>query len=130
MSDTLRRRLALLEVTRADEHGEAAGREIFRDLPIDSFVCPGHEGDELAVHGVDVAPPQRMHLAVLGAISPSRMPKPHRDGLAIDVVEIAAHLDEVAALDGGQQRVDVGRGERSIARDRSAVADLLQRGWV
>ena len=49
-SDALRGRLAMLEVARPDEHGEAVRREILRDLKTDSFVGPGHQGDGFVVH--------------------------------------------------------------------------------
>ena len=44
-SHALRGRLAMLEVARPYQHGEAVGREILRDLKTDSFVGPGHQGD-------------------------------------------------------------------------------------
>ena len=37
-------------VSRPDEHGEAVGREVLRDLEADSFVGPGDEGDGLVLH--------------------------------------------------------------------------------
>jgi hypothetical protein len=44
-SDALRGRLPMFEVARPDEHGEAARREILRDLKTDAFVGPGDQGD-------------------------------------------------------------------------------------
>jgi Bacterial regulatory proteins, tetR family len=42
--------VSMLEVARADEHGEAARREILRDLKTDSFVGPCDQGDAVVVH--------------------------------------------------------------------------------
>ena len=49
-SDALRGRLTIFELARPDEHGEAARREILRDLKTDSFVGPGDQGDGFILH--------------------------------------------------------------------------------
>ena len=49
-SDGLRGRLALLEIARTDEHGEAVRREILCDLKTNSLVGPGDQGDGFVVH--------------------------------------------------------------------------------
>jgi hypothetical protein len=49
-SDALRGRLALLEVARPDEHGEAVLRQLLCDLQADSLVGSGDQGDGLGFH--------------------------------------------------------------------------------
>ena len=50
-SDGLRGLIPMLEVARSNQHGEAARREILRNLKADSLVGPGDQGDEFVLHG-------------------------------------------------------------------------------
>ena len=50
-SDALGGDLPVLEVARADEHGEAARCESLRDFKTDSLIGASHQGDGFVLHG-------------------------------------------------------------------------------
>lgn len=87
-SDALGRHLAEFEVARADQDGQAAGREVFRNLQTDSFVRPGHEGDERA------AAFHRLHDAVCAGANRLSLEVAPRVGL-YDQSQLTRHFGRI-----------------------------------